>query len=85
MQFVSLLSELSTGSRILDVICGFALIIVFLPLSTYCATTCLFMLQNMGEGGRGKGKEPPHLPYCIPYFANMFQMSDLHALYESVA
>ena len=77
--------HLSTGYRLLDIL--FSIVIAFCVTvgSTYCITSIRFIVSKRSYGASTKGKEPPTLPYWLPFVGHMFQMADLHGLYDLAA
>ena len=72
----------SSGSTTLDAISIAVLAVILVLLSTHAFTTLRFRLGRRGNAGRYAGKEPPTLPYSIPWIGSAFLMRDPHAMYE---
>ncbi|KAK7978389.1 Cholesterol 7-alpha-monooxygenase [Apiospora saccharicola] len=67
---------------LVQTLCKAALSVAMLFVATYLFTSCRFHLTS-GHDSRFKGKEPPTLPYWIPYLGNAWSMvTDPHSFYE---
>ncbi|KAK8040055.1 hypothetical protein PG993_008466 [Apiospora rasikravindrae] len=63
-------------------LCKAALSIVMLFVATYLFTSCRFHWTS-GHDSRFRGREPPTLPYWIPWLGNAWSMvTDPHKFYE---
>ncbi len=73
---------LSSGYKWLDTLAIIAFIGVLLLCGTYVSTTFLFIIRPVLDRLGGE-KQPPTLPYWIPFIGNAFSMAtDAHSLYE---
>ncbi|KAK7920062.1 hypothetical protein PG985_008084 [Apiospora marii] len=67
---------------VVQTLCKAALSLVMLFVATYLFTSCRFHMTS-GHDSRFRGKEPPTLPYWIPYVGNAWSMvTDPHKFYE---
>ena len=80
MSLVWGLWSLSKDLRLFEILSTVVCIVCATLLCTHTYTSWAFS----HAGSRGEG-EPPILPYTIPYVGHMFQMGDLHGLYERAA
>lgn len=65
--------EVDTDSHAVYTITRTIILILLLLVSTHCLTTCRFVYQSLFDR-RNQGKEPPTLPYSLPWVGSALQL-----------
>jgi hypothetical protein len=84
MTYLASLLGFSTGYRFFDAIVLFLIAIILILCTTNIVTSIRFQWVVQTAGSNGE-RQPPTLPYWIPYIGSMLQMGNLHGLYEEAA